>query len=50
MQQNSWSCYMKFLSAMQESKIPQHYIMDFVSEMHGGPENGPITVQDMSNM
>jgi hypothetical protein len=30
---------MKFLSAMQESRIPQHCIMDFVSEMHGGPEN-----------
>jgi hypothetical protein len=42
--------YMEFLSAMQESKIPQHCIMDFVSEMHGSPENGPITVQDMSNL
>jgi hypothetical protein len=42
--------YMEFLSVMQESWIPQHCIMDFVSEMHGGPENVPITVQDMSNL
>ena len=42
--------YMEFLSAMQESRIPQHCIMDFVTEMHGGPENVPITVQDMSNL
>jgi hypothetical protein len=42
--------YMEFLSAMQESRIPQHCIMDFVSEMHGGPENVLITVQDMSNL
>jgi hypothetical protein len=41
---------MEFLSAMQESRIPQHCIMDFVLEMHGGPENVPITVQDMSNL
>ena len=36
--------YMEFLIAMQESRIPQHCIMNFVSEMHGGPENVPITV------
>jgi hypothetical protein len=42
--------YMEFLSAMQERRIPQHCIMDFVTEMHGGPENVPITVQDMSNL
>jgi hypothetical protein len=28
--------YMEFLSAMQESRISQHCIMDFVSKMHGG--------------
>jgi hypothetical protein len=41
---------MEFLSAMQESRISQHCIKDFVWEMHGGPENVPITVQDMSNL
>jgi hypothetical protein len=50
MQQNAYREYMEFLSAMQESRIPQHCIMDFVTEMHGGPENVPITVQDMSNL
>jgi hypothetical protein len=42
--------YMEFLSEMQESRIPQHCIMDFVSGMHGGPENVPLTTQDMSNL
>ena len=42
--------YMEFLSAMQESRIPQHCIMNFVSEMHGGPENVPLTTQDMINL
>jgi hypothetical protein len=44
--QNTWSS----LGAMQESRIPQHCIIDFVSEMHGGPENVPLTTQDMINM
>jgi hypothetical protein len=35
---------------MQESRIPQHCIMDFVSEMHGGPENVPITAKDIANL
>jgi hypothetical protein len=34
--------YMEFLSAMQQSRILHHCIMDFVSEMHGGPENVSI--------
>ena len=42
--------YMEFLSAMQESRIPQHCIMDFVSEMHSGPENVLLTTQDMINL
>jgi hypothetical protein len=42
--------YMEFLSVMQERRIPQYYIMDFVSEMHGGLENVPVTTQYMSNM
>jgi hypothetical protein len=39
--------YMEFLSAMQQSRIPQHCIMDFVSEMHGGPENVPVTTNTL---
>jgi hypothetical protein len=35
---------------MQASRIPQHCIMDFVSEMNGGPENVPVTAQDMSSL
>jgi hypothetical protein len=42
--------YMEFLSVMQESRISQYYIMDFVSEMHGGPDNLLVTAQDMSNL
>ena len=42
--------YMEFLSSMQQSRIPQHCIMDFVSEMHGGPENVPITAKDIANL
>jgi len=42
--------YMEFLGAMQDSRVPQHCIMDFVSEMHGGPENVPVTAQDLSNL
>ncbi|XP_020399544.1 protein FAR1-RELATED SEQUENCE 5-like [Zea mays] len=42
--------YMEFISSMQESRIPQHCIMDYVSEMHGGPESVPVTAQDMYNL
>ncbi|XP_020399807.1 protein FAR1-RELATED SEQUENCE 5-like [Zea mays] len=41
---------MEFISSMQESQIPQHCIMDYVSEMHGGPESVPVTAQDMYNL
>jgi hypothetical protein len=41
---------MEFLSAMQESRIPQQCIVDFVLEMHGGPKNVPVTAQDISNL
>jgi hypothetical protein len=42
--------YMEFLSVMQERRTPQYCIMDFVSKMHGGLENVPITAQYMSNL
>jgi hypothetical protein len=42
--------YMEFISSMQESRIPQHCIMDYVSEMHSGPESVPVTAQDMYNL
>jgi hypothetical protein len=42
--------YMEFLSSMQQSGIPQHCIMDFVPEMHGGLENAPITTKDIANL
>ena len=33
--------YMEFIGAMQDSRVPQHCIMDYVSEMQGGAENVP---------
>jgi hypothetical protein len=42
--------YMEFLSGMQDSRIPKHCIMIFVSKMHGGLENVPITSHDMINL
>jgi hypothetical protein len=42
--------YMEFISSMQESRISQHCIMDYVSEMHSGPESVPVITQDMYNL
>ncbi|WVZ93382.1 hypothetical protein U9M48_039365 [Paspalum notatum var. saurae] len=42
--------YMEFIGAMQDSRVPQHCIMDYVSEMHGGEENVPVTAQDVKNL
>jgi hypothetical protein len=42
--------YMEFISSMQESRISQHCIMDYVSEMHGGPESVPVTTHHMYNL
>ncbi|WVZ64501.1 hypothetical protein U9M48_014004 [Paspalum notatum var. saurae] len=36
---------MEFIGAMQDSRVPQHCIMDYVSEMHGGPENVLVTAR-----
>ncbi|WVZ75685.1 hypothetical protein U9M48_023720, partial [Paspalum notatum var. saurae] len=41
--------YMEFIGAMQDSRVPQHCIMDYVSEMHGGAENVPVMAQDVKN-
>ncbi|WVZ63324.1 hypothetical protein U9M48_012965 [Paspalum notatum var. saurae] len=41
---------MEFIGAMQDRRVPQHYIMDYVSEMHGGAENVPVTAQDVKNL
>jgi len=42
--------YREFIGAMQDSRVPQHCIMDLVTKMHGGPEFVPVTSQDVKNM
>ncbi|KAJ1289076.1 hypothetical protein BS78_02G137200 [Paspalum vaginatum] len=42
--------YMEFIGAMQDSKVPHHYITNYVSEIHSGPKNVPATSQDMRNL
>ncbi|WVZ83808.1 hypothetical protein U9M48_030908 [Paspalum notatum var. saurae] len=41
--------YMEFIGAMQDSRIPNHCIMDYVSEMHGGLENVPAARRRKNN-
>ncbi|WVZ58692.1 hypothetical protein U9M48_008934 [Paspalum notatum var. saurae] len=38
--------YREFRGAMQDSRVPQHCIMDLVMDMHGGPEFLLVTSQD----
>lgn len=42
--------FMEFEGAMHDSRGPQHYIVDMISDMHDGPENVPITTHDLKNM
>ena len=51
MQQDPWS-WIHGVSKCNAAKAesPQHCIMDFVSEMHGGPKNIPITAKDIANL
>jgi hypothetical protein len=42
--------FINFVDAMHDSRVPQHCIVDFISEMHDGPENIPVTAQDLKNM
>jgi hypothetical protein len=39
--------FINFVDAMHDSRVPQHCIVDFISEMHDGPENVPVTAQDL---
>lgn len=39
--------FMEFEGAMHDSRVPQHYIVDMISDMHNGPENVPITTHDL---
>jgi hypothetical protein len=41
---------MDFVGAMHDSRVPQNNIVDMISDMHDGPENVPITTQDLKNM
>jgi hypothetical protein len=41
---------MDFVGAMHDSRVPQHYIVDMISDMHDDLENVPITTQDLKNM
>jgi hypothetical protein len=40
----------EFVGAMHDGRVPQHCIVDMISDMHDGPENVPITAQDLRNM
>lgn len=40
----------EFIGAMQDSRIPNHCILDMMADMHGGPENIPMTHKDIANM
>jgi hypothetical protein len=42
--------FMDFVGAMHDSRVPQHYIVDMISDMHDDLENVPITTQDLKNM
>jgi hypothetical protein len=42
--------FINFIDAMHDSRVPQHCIVDFISEMHDAPENVPVTAQDLKNM
>jgi hypothetical protein len=39
--------FINFVDAMHDSRVPQHCIVDFISDMHDGPENVSITTQDL---
>lgn len=41
---------MELDGAMHDSRVMQHYIVDMISDMYDGPENVPITTQDLKNM
>jgi hypothetical protein len=42
--------YREFIGAMQDSRVPNHCVMDIMAEMHDGPENVPLTRRDLENM
>jgi hypothetical protein len=42
--------FIDFVGAMHDSRVPQYCIVDMISDMHDGPENVPITTQDLKNM
>ena len=42
--------FIDFVGAMDDSRVPQHYIVDMISDMHDGRENVPITTQGLKNM
>ncbi|KAF2927005.1 hypothetical protein DAI22_06g170103 [Oryza sativa Japonica Group] len=40
---------MKFVDTMQESHVPQSYIMGVLSDLHGGLDKIPFTTRDVEN-
>ena len=42
--------FIDFVDAMYDSRVPQHCIDDFISNIHDGPENVPVTAQDLKNV
>jgi hypothetical protein len=41
---------MQFVDMMQESHVPQNYIMGVLSKLHGGQDKIPFTTRDIENM
>ena len=39
--------FINFVDAMQDSRVPEHCIVDFILDMHDGLENVLVTAQDL---
>jgi hypothetical protein len=42
--------FIEFVGAMRDSRVPHHYIVDFILDMHDGPGNVLVTPHDLKNM
>ena len=42
--------YKEFINQLNDARVPQSSIIDLMENMHGGPENMPLTTRDLSNM
>lgn len=47
---NKSSLMVELIGAMQDSRVPNHCILNMMADMQGGPENMPMTHKDIANM